>query len=359
MKKTLFVLILTLTFVKVSAQRPSGNSAMIFDRVEHDFGRIDEAQGVVECRFSFSNTGSVPIVIDAISVSCGCTTPAYPKAPVMPGKSAEIKVKFDPKDRPGRFKKEIYVVTNNRKNVNELTIKGNVIPKPPTVNEEYPFELTSGVRLTKQQINFSYVAHGELKSQIIGVVNTSKREVSLYVKPAVPSDYFLCSVPNKLCAGCKADITMTYNISSKSDIYGLQTSDVVVYVNSKPISIPIKATAIVTDYFPRDNGAKSPKALFSTTSINFGDVSSTDKLTRDIVLDNDGDSPLIIRSVKCDTGFATTLKEGSVIKEGEKTTFRVEILSTTPAGSAGGSIRVVTNDPHRPYREIRLFANIK
>lgn len=78
--------------------------------------------------FVFKNTGNEPLIITKAKGSCGCTVPTWPKEPIMPGESGEIKVKYAT-NRVGNFSK---TVTLNSNAVNAPTkvvrIKGKVLP---------------------------------------------------------------------------------------------------------------------------------------------------------------------------------------------------------------------------------------
>jgi hypothetical protein len=99
---------------------------------EINYGKIDKgANG--ERVFKFTNSGSAPLIIQEAKGSCGCTVPTYPKEPIMPGESGEIKVKYDTQ-RVGAFTKYVTLTTNA---VNEtstrLTISGEVKAEEPAI----------------------------------------------------------------------------------------------------------------------------------------------------------------------------------------------------------------------------------
>lgn len=86
--------------------------------------------------FTFKNTGVEPVLIQNVQTSCGCTTAKKPEAPIQPGESAEISVKYDT-NRVGAFTKTITVTSNVGEPI-VLTIKGTVLdngtvttPAPP------------------------------------------------------------------------------------------------------------------------------------------------------------------------------------------------------------------------------------
>ena len=92
------------------AQAKTG-PAITFENTEHNFGDI--AQGdVVEHTFTFTNTGTQPLIIDRVDVTCGCTTPAWTKEAVMPGKTGFVTTKYNSAGRMGQQKKAITIHSN-------------------------------------------------------------------------------------------------------------------------------------------------------------------------------------------------------------------------------------------------------
>ena len=81
--------------------------------------------------FSFTNTGSEPLIISNAKGSCGCTVPNWPKDPIMPGQSGNIDVKFTPNaGQEGQEIEKVVTVTANTNPENTMVrIKANVIAK--------------------------------------------------------------------------------------------------------------------------------------------------------------------------------------------------------------------------------------
>jgi len=106
----------------------SANAAapmLTFASTLHDFGVIDETSEVATA-FVFTNTGGSELVIEAVTASCGCTTPLLTKRRYQPGESGAIQVGFDP-TRPGPVQKQhITVLSNTEPAVTRLTITANV-----------------------------------------------------------------------------------------------------------------------------------------------------------------------------------------------------------------------------------------
>lgn len=109
----------------------SSGAEILVDKTIHDYGTVEQgAKG--ECVFVITNTGSEPLIISECKGSCSCTVPEWPEAPIAPGKSAQIIVKYDT-NRIGPINKTVRITSNaTNAPLTTLTIKGNVIAKPST-----------------------------------------------------------------------------------------------------------------------------------------------------------------------------------------------------------------------------------
>lgn len=119
MKKLFAGLFLTASFAMASAQSIS------FDKTTYDYGTVKTgADG--HRMFTVKNTGDKPLIISRVQASCGCTTPEWSQDPIMPGKTAQIKVGYNT-TIVGPFTKIIEVYSNDPENSRSvITIKGTV-----------------------------------------------------------------------------------------------------------------------------------------------------------------------------------------------------------------------------------------
>ncbi|WP_417444203.1 DUF1573 domain-containing protein [Joostella sp.] len=100
---------------------------MQFEETEFDFGNIPQGQ-TVEKVFKFKNTGDAPLVVTDAKSSCGCTIPQKPEAPVAPGETGEILVKYNGSGR-NAVTKTVTITANTEKGTEQLRIKAFVEPK--------------------------------------------------------------------------------------------------------------------------------------------------------------------------------------------------------------------------------------
>ena len=114
---------LLLFFVLTSfSQKPN----ISFEESEHNFGDIEEKGGKVSHKFTFTNNGKNPLRILSVKPSCGCTTPDWTKDEIKPCNQGYIIAEYNPKGRPGVFRKSLSIVTNDNQRA-LIFIKGKVI----------------------------------------------------------------------------------------------------------------------------------------------------------------------------------------------------------------------------------------
>ena len=98
-----------------------------FKEETHKFGKVPQGTPVTN-EFVFTNTGTDPVVISNVTVSCGCTTPVWSKAPVLPGKTGIIKATFNAA-AAGSFNKPVTVFSNTEGGSITLYLNGEVVAK--------------------------------------------------------------------------------------------------------------------------------------------------------------------------------------------------------------------------------------
>jgi hypothetical protein len=106
----------------------SGIAEITFENAEFDFGTINEGESVSHTYY-FTNTSDMSLIIQNASPSCGCTVPDWPKDPIPPGGSGQIKVTFDSNGKTDAQNRTVSIVANTEPSITYLRIKGMVIPK--------------------------------------------------------------------------------------------------------------------------------------------------------------------------------------------------------------------------------------
>jgi hypothetical protein len=108
-----------------TSQPVNNPTSIAFTAMAHDFGAIDQNSENVYV-FDFTNTGDKPLIIETATGSCGCTVPEFPKEPIAPGASSQIKVVYKPGKQKGLQNKTITVIANTQPKDTRLNITANV-----------------------------------------------------------------------------------------------------------------------------------------------------------------------------------------------------------------------------------------
>jgi len=101
---------------------------MNFDKSSYDFGKINRGDKVTY-NFKFTNTGKSPLIITSAVASCGCTTPNWPKTPVVPGQSGQVAVVFNSTGRIGLQDKMVTITANTNPAQTVVHLVGEVLEK--------------------------------------------------------------------------------------------------------------------------------------------------------------------------------------------------------------------------------------
>lgn len=108
------------------ADEPAGpTTTMNFEETLYDFGKVMQDTENKKI-FTFTNSGSEPLIIEKAKGSCGCTVPKYPKEPIAPGATGEIEVVYKPGKQKNQQTKTVTITANTEPVKTVLTIKADV-----------------------------------------------------------------------------------------------------------------------------------------------------------------------------------------------------------------------------------------
>lgn len=345
MKRTLAFVPVIFFIMAVPVNAQSKKAVASFVKEVHDFGKIKEADGPVTYQFEFTNTGGEPLIISNVASSCGCTTPNYPKDPVLPGTKRSITVSYNPAGRPGRFEKPVTVYTNGDPAVYTLKVTGEVIPKEPTLEDMYPNNI-EGLRIRSMQIAFNNIGPSEKATQTVEVVNSTDSPMKVdFIE--VPSFISARIVPSTIPPKGKAQITLTYDAAAKND-WGFVYDRFGIVINDKRLPGRLAVTANIQEDFSKlteEQKKNAPKVEVDKAEYDFGTIKHGDKVTYDFVLRNTGKSDLVIRKTTASCGCTVANVKSKIIKPGESTTLTTEFNSVGRSGTQTKTITVITNDP--------------
>jgi hypothetical protein len=337
------------------AQKP----AMTFTTKEHDFGTVKEEVGRISYVFEFINTGTADLVLKNVQASCGCTTPEWTKSPVTPGNKGFINVTYSTLGRPGPFSKSITVTTNT--NAREiLTIKGNVLKRELSIEEQYPFPV-GGLRFKSKFASFTNISDTETRTEIIEFINTSKADITIS-SAEVNKKYMTVTAsvpvvkPNE-----KGAINITYDAKKRKDL-GPQTDNFIVVLNGNVVKTDeFKFTTvayIVESFTPEQR--KKPAIAQVGKDVNFETVAADAKKVLKTTITNTGKSNLIIRKAYADCDCMVVKPSKTTIAPGKSADIKVELNTTgLPEGEQRNVITLIVNEPDNTRKTIPVSFNVE
>ena len=113
------------TSPKSATETSNKQAAIKFEKEEHDFGTLLQGE-VVTYSFHFTNTGNMPLIISEVGSSCGCTVGDYPRKPIEPGKTGDIKATYNSSGHHGFQSRFLTVMSNTNPAKTTLRIKATV-----------------------------------------------------------------------------------------------------------------------------------------------------------------------------------------------------------------------------------------
>ncbi len=354
MKKNILILMLIFSPFLVFAQK----DVLEFKEMEFDFGTIKEEGGKVTHIFEFKNNGRVPIIINSVKASCGCTTPLWTKKPVLPNKVGLIKVTYNPLNRPSKFIKTVTVTTNVA--TKKLVIKGLVTPRPKTIAELYPKKMEE-LRLTTSYVMFNEIGNKQKKKIEVKVINDSKENITLSF--AKIPDYVSIKMKNKVLKPKEKGVIEVTYLAKNAKFWGFHSDLIPLLVNGKKrASNNLVVTATVIEDFSgmsKKDMEKAPLVGVDKFEANFNSAIAGDKVKTQFKLTNIGKSPLVLRSV--DGSYQNLKIEISETKIAPDKQAIIDVTFDTSGkkGYQNQQITLITNAPDLPILTLRIIGIVE
>lgn len=354
MKKIISTLCMALTAVAMMAQNP----VITFEKTEHDFGKINEADGRVSVVFSFKNEGMAPLVLSNVRASCGCTTPTWTKEPVEPGQSGSITVTYNPNGRPGRFQKTVTITSNASEPTNKVYIKGEVIPKQAKPVNKYTVAVGE-LSMKTTMLDLGTVKKGENKSGELEYANMTKENHEVKLATRAADSYIINQVTLPSVKANEVGKFVFALESANTKLYGPIEVYAYVEIDGKAVQddahkLTIKAD-IVEDFSKMTVEEKQQAPIMEmANNINLGKVAAGKTLKTSFPIKNTGVNPLEVHRVYC-ADSNLRLKAPKPIKSGKKGAVTVEInTKDMQPGAYSRELLVITNDFERSQQKVTV-----
>lgn len=332
-----------------------------FEKKTHDFGQVSEDGGPIDYSFQFKNTGNQPVKITQVKASCGCTTPAWTKELVMPGDSGFIKAQYNPRNRPGNFKKSLQVSSNAKNGYETLFIEGFVRPTPKTIAEELPYK-TGGMRLKYKSLNLGRITNEKPIVETFDIYNDADQPIMILDERGMIPEYISLSVePESIDPGQSGKLVVKYDPKEKGRL-GFHSDNIRFYTSEAPAEMKeLFIVVTIEEYFPpmtEEEKSKAPRLVIDRTNHDFGRINEGNSVETTFQITNPGKSVLNIRETRGNCGCTVSSLPKKEIKPGETVPMIVTFSSAGRRGRQYKTVTIFSNDPLSPTQMISIRAEV-
>jgi len=303
----------------------------------------------VTVRFECKNTSSKKLKIKKVKPDCGCTTVDFPKE-VPGGETFFITAVYDAQTL-GHFYRQVEVTSNATQKPIYLAMSGVVSATVKDYSSTFPVQM-GPIRLNRSEIVFDDVNSGDVLSQEIEIINTSRKTYTPTVMH-LPSYLSARYVPEKLGPEQTGVVYITLD-SKKLRDYGLTQTNV--YMArfpgdkvSEETSINVSAI-LLPDFKHQDQGDQifPPKMQMTADSVFLGEFGKKSKLSQTIEITNTGKKTLNITSLQMFTlGLKVALSKSN-IEPGETAKLKITgERDQLKKERRAPRVLMITNDPER------------
>ena len=331
-----------------------------FEKMDYSFGKIKEEGGLATYNFKFTNTGKIPLTIQGVQASCGCTTPEWSQEPILPGKTGFIKISYNPEQRPGIFTKSITVNANIPKGTVVLTISGDVVPKIMKTEDLYPVDFGK-IRLKSSELAFVKIKNNEIKTDTLHFYNQGTSPVTVNFK-IIPPHITIKTFPGIIQSLSEGYFLITFD-ATKVPAYGYTSNRIYLSFNGEDkYENAIKVSSIIEEDFSKLSAAEianAPIIECNNRTFDFGEIAQGKTVEYTFKIKNKGKSALIIRNVTTSCDCTTGNPTSNTVLPGGETTMEVTFDSRGKVGRQNKIITVITNDPNHATTILRVTGIVR
>ena len=311
--------------------------------------------------YKIKNTGNQPVIITRVTPMASQFKADWDRAPIPPGKSAEIRITFTSANLvQEKFNYKIIVFSNAKNKRLELSITGHVIDNPEQPELLYKQKI-DGLKFKSSHIGLNNIYTWQTVCDTVYFINSRPEPVKLGIQYK-PSHIEATFIPSKVEPGQKGALVIQYNAAMKND-YGYSYESLVFSINNaRNYADRLTITAALLEDFSKLSKkelANAPVASFEKKEFNFGEIKKGEKANCDFTLTNTGKNPLYIRKTKASCGCTAVTLGNKTLEPGEKTVIRATFDSAGKSGRQYKTVTIITNDPKNPETILTINGTVK
>lgn len=193
----------------VNNPRLSKDAASLkFETVFIEAEPMGEDDGIKTFVFPFKNVGQDTISVKRLVSTCSCASAVCTVGSLLPGDSAEVTVKYNPKGHPGAFERKIFLYTDDCPSPAAILRLSVKVERGSDLAGLYPVSM-GNIRVRTKEV----VVHKDSKTTVRCVfANVSDKPLKLECERAMlPACLTVKSEPEIVSGGQEGEIVITYD----------------------------------------------------------------------------------------------------------------------------------------------------
>lgn len=192
-------------FINSINTRFSGPPSLTVSEEVGDLGKImpDEKQNHI---FTLKNEGGGTLIIERVQATCGCTATILSEEQILPGKTGQLEVTFNPRGYEGEVLKSIYIYSNDpEKERIKIAIRADVAHVP-----------ASEIVLSDQIWDLSLIARGNSSDFTLKIANQGDLNLdieSIVIPEHIHYNHEILNYPIQLAPNEEMELHLTYDSS--------------------------------------------------------------------------------------------------------------------------------------------------
>ena len=289
-----------------------------------NFGSVVDGQTKSQT-FTVTNTGTASLTIAQISANGAAYSVSGLNAPatIAAGASTTFSVLFAP-TTAGSLTGSVSISSNAPNSPNAAALSGTGVAASVTLSA------------SPTSVTFTNVSAGTSSSKSVTISNSGNTSVTISQVSVNAKDFAVSGMntPLTLNAGQNAVMSVNFQPTASENISG---------------NITVSSSSGASAVIPVSGVGVQPALTITPASASFGSVTVGSPSSQTVQLTNSGTGTLTISQVSATgAGFSTsTLALPISLGANQSTSFNI-VFSPTSAGSASGSVSVVSNAPNSP-----------
>jgi len=313
--------------------------------------------------FLFTNELDVPVKIVSVKASCGCTTPGWSKDEILPGESGFVQAQYNPRNRPGKFRKSLKVTTSAPEdNVTAFFITGTVIGRPRTPADDFPVLLGS-IRFKSRTLSLGRVTTQGPVTRDFEIYNDGSKPVTFLPDQTQAPAHVQLQFPSPtINPKERGRISITYDPVKKDDLGYVNDRLVLKTDEDSAAAKQLHLVANIYESFARltaEQLSLAPRLTLDETSYDFGRIEVGASLITEFEISNQGASNLNIRKAKSNCSCISFTLGKYDLQPDESTTLKITFDTTGRKGNMQKVLTIFSNDPRGSAQMVTLTAFVR